>query len=132
MNYLLDTHVLLWSLMEPSNLSRAVAEALEDGRNSLYASAVSLWEIAIKTRLGKLRLEGIGLADVPPVLDQLDIELLPMSAEDAIGYASLAEPSHKDPFDRMLVRQAISRDLTLISKDAALSKFVPFGLKLLW
>lgn len=132
MKYILDTHTFLWSIANTKELSREAIKAIKNPENEIYISSISLWEIAIKTRLGKLSIEGIDIDELLTIIDKQQFCILSLTAEDAIGYYSLKEDTHKDPFDRMLIFQAINRNMTIISKDSAFHKFVPFGLKLMW
>ncbi len=132
MKYLIDTHVLLWAIGNSKELWKKALAILKDQNNDIYVSSVSLWEIAIKTRLGKLHIEGIQISDLLTIIENLEFELLSMTAEDALGYCTLKENTHKDPFDRMLIWQSITRDIALISRDSQFTKFIPDGIKLVW
>lgn len=132
MKYLLDTHVFLWSISKPEELSRKATSALKNVDNEIFISAVSLWEISIKVRLGKLELKGIHIKDLPGVLEKLDYQTIAMEEADAIGYSSLGEKTHNDPFDRMLIQQSINRSMAMISKDKKFKKFIPYGLRVIW
>lgn len=106
MSLLLDTHVVLWWLEDDPSLSPAALEAIGDPDQTVYLSSVVVWEIRIKEAIGKL--------DLPPtfreVLDDQPFVELPVSVEHAHG-VSLLPPIHRDPFDRMLVAQAVFREL---------------------
>lgn len=130
MRLLLDTHTFLWTVSEPARLPKRARRAVEDKANQAFVSSVSLWEIAIKVRIGKLRLGWDD--DLIAAALNAGIEPLPLTPEEASSYGDLTEPSHKDPFDRMLIWQAISKKMTLISGDAEFEQFIPDGLKLLW
>ncbi len=132
MKYLLDTHVLLWTIAGSENLSKKARAIVENEDNELFVSAVSLWEIAVKVRIKKLDLGTVKPEDLLDLIQRLDFTTIELSADEAISYHRLDEASHSDPFDRMLIWQAIHRDLTVISKDADFDKFRPFGLKLVW
>jgi PIN domain nuclease of toxin-antitoxin system len=132
MKFLLDTHVFLWSFADTRELSKKVIKALKDPSNEIFISSVTLWEIAIKTRIGKLAITGITIDELPSIIKRLEYSQITLSPEDALGYANLAEATHKDPFDRMLIWQCMSRNLTMISKDTEFPKFVPYGLRLFW
>lgn len=132
MKYLLDTHSFLWSIAESGKLSKKSIGILKNPGNEVFVSSVTLWEIAIKIRLGKLEIEGFSLDELPGIIEHLRFGRIDCTMEDAIGYAGLKEPTHKDPFDRMLIQQCIRRGLTMISADAEFPKFVPYGLKLVW
>lgn len=132
MNYLLDTHTFLWSVANVENLSKKVLEILKNPKNEIYVSAVSFWEISIKTRIKKLDLDTIAPEDLLAIAEKMDFQVISLTPEEAITYHKLKESSHNDPFDRMLIWQSISRNMTIISKDHEFKKFIPYGLKLLW
>ena len=112
MQLLLDTHVLLWSLTGDERLGARAADVIEDGRNVVYVSAASIWEISIKRSLGKLRVPGDVLAQV----DAASFTRLPLSFEHADAVAALPD-LHTDPFDRMLVAQARADRLVVVTHD---------------
>lgn len=132
MKLILDTHAFIWSYSAPRKLPASVREALADSDNEVFISAVTFWEISIKIRLGKLQPIGSHPSDMLSVAASLDFTPIPISPEEAAQYGNLKEISHKDPFDRMLVWQAISRNLVLVSRDTALGRFKPDGLRLMW
>ncbi|GAB1455957.1 MAG: type II toxin-antitoxin system VapC family toxin [Spirochaetia bacterium] len=132
MKYILDTHVFLWSIANTKELSKNVIKVIKNPDNEIYISSVTLWEIAIKTRIGKLDITGTSIDEIPSIIGKLDYSQISMTAEDALGYINLKEDTHKDPFDRMLIWQCMSRNMIMISKDTEFSKFVQFGLKLFW
>jgi len=132
MNYLLDTHTLIWSITEKSKLSPLVIQILEDANNSIFVSAVNLWEISLKYSLGKLKLEGVLPEELPKLIHQTGFELISLSADEAATFHQLPVVNHKDPFDRMLVWQAIQYNLVFISKDESLAQYHLAGLKTLW
>jgi PIN domain nuclease of toxin-antitoxin system len=119
---LLDTHVVLWWL-EGTGLDDAVVERISDGGELIFVSAASIWEAAIKAALGKLDMpEALAVA----VVDE-GFEPLPVTFEHAEAAGGLP-PHHRDPFDRMLVAQALGEGLTLVTHDPA---FAPYGVALL-
>jgi len=132
MRYLLDTHVFLWKVANSERIPAKVLAETENPDNEIFISAVSLWEIAIKTRVGKLDLGGISTDDLIPLASEMGIATLSLIPNEAVTYAKLKEPTHNDPFDRMLIWQAISRKLTLVSGDTEFRRFKKYGLKLLW
>ena len=111
MNLLLDTHVVLWWAEERGLSAEAIA-AIADPDNEVYVSAASIWEISIKHARGKLRVDD-SVYDV-----HLDgFEPLPITHAEARMAGALPD-HHRDPFDRMLIAQAIARNLTLVTRDA--------------
>lgn len=132
MKYLLDTHAFLWSIMKTDELPKKVITVLKNPGNEIYLSSISLWEIAIKTRLGKLELQGMKIKDLPKIIKEMDYGMIDMTSKDAFEYAELREASHKDPFNRMLISQCINRRMTIISKDSKFERFISDGLEIVW
>lgn len=121
MRLLLDTHLLLWAGNEPERLSDAACNLIESGRNELFFSAASIWEIAIKASLKRQDFE----VDPEEFHQQLLINgyiELPVTAGQAITLGNLMS-GHKDPLDRMLLAQAIHERLTLVTADKALAAY---------
>jgi PIN domain nuclease of toxin-antitoxin system len=120
MKFLLDTHLLLWAAGEPKRLSKAVRSLLEDADNELLFSAASLWEVAIKSALGRkdfrveVRLLRRGLLDN-------GYSELPIVSDHVVAIESL--PIHKDPFDRVLVAQATVEGITLLTNDPVVAQY---------
>jgi PIN domain nuclease of toxin-antitoxin system len=112
MNLLLDTHVLLWWLADSNELSATHRAAIADPRNGVWVSAASVWEIAIKKRLGKLDAPG----DLLEVLPASGFEQLAIRWEHAEALTRLPD-HHRDPFDRILIAQAITERLTFATRD---------------
>lgn len=122
MRLLLDTHVVLWALGDPDRLGEAAREAIVDPGNELGVSAVTAWEIAIKRPLGKLTLPG-GVADwLLPAVEELGATWLPISPHEAAA-VELLPLHHRDPFDRMLVAQAMAGSWTIDSADAVFGEY---------
>ena len=122
MKLLLDTHVLLWALLEPQKLSGELRNTLEDSDNILLVSAASAWEIATKWRLGKLQHARSVVENYAMALHRLAAVDLPISTAVA-RQAGLWDVPHRDPFDRLLAAQAIADELVLASSDPAFSQF---------
>lgn len=121
MKLLLDTQLLLWAAGQPERLSVRARKLLEDSRNELLFSAASLWEIAIKSNLGRddFRVEPRLLRR--GLLDNGYVEI-PVTSQHAVGIDTLP-PRHKDPFDRMLLAQALSEGVVLVTADAQLARY---------
>jgi PIN domain nuclease of toxin-antitoxin system len=115
-NLLIDTHVLLWLLAGSPRLSGDLLAILANRRNAVYVSVVSAWEIAIKVGLGKLDLPPELHVWLPAELDAAGLRLLPLSLEHALGVSCLPH-HHRDPFDRLLIAQAVSAGLTIVTGD---------------
>lgn len=113
---LLDTHTLLWLVSAPGQVSDAAREAIADPTREVLVSAVSAWEIAIKTQLGRLDGEPL-LSAWPDLMTAMTVTELAIDAVDAILAARLPW-DHRDPFDRMLVAQAARRGLIIATRDA--------------
>ncbi|WP_428151763.1 type II toxin-antitoxin system VapC family toxin [Brevundimonas sp.] len=128
MRLLLDTHTLLWWLTDDSRLGREAHAALKSGENTIYVSAVSAYEVALKHGMGKLP-EATRLArEFIEEVEAAGFEPLSLSVREA-QVAGRMENAHRDPFDRMLIAQAILRDLTLVSNEKL---FDSFGVARLW
>ena len=110
--FLLDTHVLIWANERPERLSRQAVEALENPSNHLLVSSVSVAEIEIKRRLGKLSMEH----SCQTLVSRLDAAWLDLTAAHAMGLRALPM-LHADPFDRLLIAQAVHLDCPLVTAD---------------
>ena len=119
MNYLLDTHTFLWFLDRNNNLSGKARRIIENTENSKFISIASIWEIAIKMNLGKLKLD-IKLEELKEGILKNNFKILPLDFEHLIELSKLEE-IHKDPFDRIIIAQAISEKQVIISKDSNFS-----------
>lgn len=128
MRVLLDTHALIWWLIDDRSLSAAAREAVADPSAVVYVSAASAWEIATKYRIGKLPLAGRMVGELGKILARENFLALPISLEHGERAGSLPGP-HRDPFDRMIVAQALAEDLTLVSNERL---FDAFGVARLW
>ncbi|MFT4036502.1 MAG: type II toxin-antitoxin system VapC family toxin [Patulibacter sp.] len=114
---LLDSHVAVWWLTNNPRLSPAAAAMIANCTGTLVVSTASVWELEIKRASGKF--DGLGLREALPLAD---IPILEITADDAVRAAHLP-PHHADPFDRMIVAQAIERGLPLVSADAAMRAY---------
>lgn len=104
MKAILDTHAFIWWDSDPARLSPAALALILDVNNTIFVSVASIWEIVIKSQLGKLSL-GTPLADIILQQQQNGLEILPITAEHALSVAALPQ-HHRDPFDRVLIAQA--------------------------
>jgi PIN domain nuclease of toxin-antitoxin system len=132
MKCLLDTHTLLWLLFEDEKLSERAKDTIKNPDNEIFISVVSYWEISLKYALGKLEINGITPEELPQKAKETGIETLEISEEEASSFYKLPKIKHKDPFDRLIIWQAINRKITLISKDKPIKEYQKFGLDILW
>ena len=123
MNLLLDTHVFVWWRQNHRRLSEKSRQTIaRAGR--VYVSAIAAWEIEIKSKLGKIEITGT----VSQGIEASGFEFLPLTLHHTEIFRSVAD-HHTDPFDKMLVAQALAEDLTLVTADA---KLEPYGCRFLW
>jgi PIN domain nuclease of toxin-antitoxin system len=125
--YLLDTHTFIWSDSEPEKLSKTVAKIIADDRNSIFCSVISILEIQIKVQIGKMEL----LRPIEELIkeqEENNIQLLPVQLPHVLKVGELPL-HHKDPFDRLLIAQAMVEGYTLLSKD---ENFKAYSVSVLW
>jgi PIN domain nuclease of toxin-antitoxin system len=122
-NLLLDTHALIWAVMAPDQLGDRARDAITDAHRRVFASHVSLWEMAIKRRLGKL-------PDIEVSASEWFADYVPRShmaqlsiAARHVGAVEFLPPLHRDPFDRLLVAQARVEGLTIVTRDALVTQY---------
>lgn len=128
MRLLLDTHAFLWWIAGSERLPTRVRHAILDEDNSKLISAASAWEITTKHRLGKLPDAGVLAHDVAGAIAGEGFEELPITVQDAARAGGLPGP-HRDPFDRVLIAQALAENLVLISNE---DLFDSYGVRRLW
>ena len=121
---LVDTHALLWWLIDDAGLSQTARQALSDPANDVLVSTASVWEIAIKRALGKLSAHD----DLPEHIEAQGFGWLPVQAEHAWRVGDLP-PHHRDPFDRLLVAQSLIERIPVVSADA---RFAAYGVDTRW
>jgi PIN domain nuclease of toxin-antitoxin system len=122
MKILLDTHIFLWFISGDTKLSTDVRDAIRDPDNEVYLSAVSIWEAIVKYQLGKLPLPESPETYLPKQRDLHQISSLALDESSVVQLANLP-PLHRDPFDRMLVCQALRNGLTIATVDAAVRAY---------
>lgn len=118
MRLLLDTHALLWWMSDPESLSPAARAAITDGSNSVFVSAVTAWEIVVKTALGKLDAP----EDLAAALRKNRFTEMPITLEHSLAIRYLP-PIHRDPFDRMLIAQALCEQTHLVTRDESMRSY---------
>ncbi len=122
MKLLLDTHVLVWWLVDSRRLSGSARALIADVRNQLFWSAASSWELAVKSALGRIQFHAPLRKVIPEVLRTQAIASLPVEQSHAFQVAELP-PLHRDPFDRMLVAQCQVERLSLLSADNQMNRY---------
>lgn len=122
MTYLLDTHVFMWLAAEPEKLSATVCEIVEQEENELLLSAASGWEIALLWKLGRIELKEQPASFVPDSMRILAITPLPIGFDTAITAATLPL-IHRDPFDRLLVAEALRKGIPILTKDQTIPRY---------
>ncbi len=132
MSYLLDTHAFLWAAFSPNKLSAKARKEIRSAENRICLSTISFWEISLKFALGKIELKNCKPNDMPDIAAQMHIEIIQPTTQETASFYQLPKVKHKDPFDRMIIWQAIQQPLVLISKDADFPEYKEFGLKVLW
>lgn len=132
MNYLLDTHTFLWAAFSPNKLSVKARNEIRSAENHVCISSVSFWEISLKYTLGKIELSNCTPSDMPDIATQMGIDIIQLGATETASFYQLPKVAHKDPFDRMIIWQAIQQQFVLVSKDANFPEYRQFGLKVLW
>lgn len=122
MRILLDTHIFLWFISGDTQLSTDVRDAIREPDNEVYLSAVSVWEVIVKYQLGKLPLPEHPETYLPKQRDLHQIASLSLDENSVVQLAELP-PLHRDPFDRMLICQALQNDLTIATVDSAVRAY---------
>lgn len=128
MKLLLDTHTFLWGAAGDERLSRRAARAISDPRNDVLFSVVSAWEIVLKATAGKLNLPESPERYIPSRLEQMAFRPLPLALAHTLRLTDLPD-IHRDPFDRLLVAQALVEELALVSGDPILRRY---PVKVVW
>ena len=127
MNLLLDTHTTIWFITGDKTLPAHLKELIEDGANTCFVSIASHWEMGIKHSLGKLDLK-VDLRRIFELIDQSGLTILPITTNHILTNTTL-EFHHRDPFDRLMIAQAKSEGLTVVSRDGI---FKDYNIELIW
>ncbi|MGB6084136.1 type II toxin-antitoxin system VapC family toxin [Moheibacter sp.] len=127
MNYLIDTHVVLWFITNDEKLPDSIKEIIGNKENQCFISIASYWEIGIKTSIGRLELNA-DLESIFKIIENSGFDALPITQQHILKNSTL-NFHHQDPFDRILIAQALSEDLTIISKD---NLFKKYEVSLIW
>lgn len=130
MNYLLDTHTLLWLRYSPAKLSKSQLDVIKSSKSQKFISAISIWEISLKFAIGKLNLGGHTPEEFLQTAKDLGFSILTPTAEQFASLHHLPQVvKHKDPFERMLIWQAIQDKFTLLSSDSKMPDYDIHGLR---
>lgn len=132
MNYLLDTHAFLWALFTPDKLSREITQAIQSHDNNINVSVITFWEISLKYSIGKIDLSGVTPDDLPDFAYKTGFEILQVKPDEVATFYKLPRLGNKDPFDRLLIWQAIQQKRILISKDNSFAEYKKYGLQMHW
>lgn len=122
MKYLLDTAVWLWSIDSIERISKVGREVLENRQEEIYFSAAVAWELSIKARLGKLSLPSPPAHCIPAFMEKQGLRALPVTQLHAIKVYDLPL-HHQDPFDRIIIAQAIAEDMTILTADRIFERY---------
>lgn len=132
MKVLLDTHTLIWYLREPKKVPAKTLRLIERPETDVWFSTLSIWEISLKFSMNKVFMKGLSPEDILKAAKEQAFNSVTISEQDALGFANLPRHWHPDPFDRMLIWQAIGRELTLVSAESGLDAYARLGLKWVW
>lgn len=127
MNLLVDTHAVIWFITDSPNLPVAVRKIIEEKENNCYVSLASFWEMGIKYSLDRLELNA-GLEVIFQIIEESGFELLPITPGHVLEIAKM-QFYHQDPFDRLIIGQAITEDLCIVTKD---EQFQKYGVPIIW
>ena len=131
MLYLIDTQIIIWFLLEDSKLSSAIYDRLTDDKNTIFVSQVSLYEIAIKQKIGKFPELSEPMDKLIELIEKIDFRILSIKNKHIVAYDSIhLFDNHKDPFDRLIIATALSENLTIISADEKFKLYLP-GIQLI-
>ena len=132
MNYILDTHAMIWALFDSSRLSENVKQIILNPENNIYVSIISFWEISLKYNLGKITFGKITPDRLPDYIKKSGYYILNLEPEVVASFHKLPSDGHKDPFDRLIIWQSIHSNFTLLSKDDNFEKYKKYKLEVLW
>ncbi len=129
MTYLLDTQLLLWILFDSKRLNQSELKILNDESNEIVCSSISIFEISLKYSIGKLELFHTTPDKIPEALQSAGYQMKEVGLEVYSTFYRLPVDIHKDPFDRLLIWEAIQNNYTLLTRDREIEKYQKYGLK---
>ena len=130
MKYIVDTHILLWSILDSGKLSESIIQTYEQA-DEIQASNINFWEISLKYRLGKLDLGDLTPYDIYIAAIESNYKIICIDAQTTATIYKLPLGKHKDPFDRILIWYAIQNDTALISRDSSFDEYNIEGLRVI-
>ncbi len=133
MEYLLDTHAFIWSILDTKEFTSLAKSIIQANANKIHVSTISFWEISLKTSIKKYSFKGLRMDKLEDYAKELGFTVITLASKEAETFYQLAaHAKHKDPFDRMIIWQAIRRRMPLVSKDSAFEFYSKHGLTLVW
>jgi PIN domain nuclease of toxin-antitoxin system len=133
MKYLIDSHIGIWMVTQPDLIRSNIKDILLNQENDILISTISFWEVSLKYSLGKLSLNGATPETFKRELESAcKASILDLNLKDTISFHRLNAFHHRDPFDRMLIWQAIQNNLTFITDDEHIHQYKDCGLKVIW
>jgi len=130
--FIVDTHLFLWILLSPRKISKRIKKILLDPEVIKMVSVITFWEVSLKYQLKKINLTGVLPDQLPDIAKESGFEILSLDSDIASSFYKLPKLGNKDPFDRMLAWQAISKECCLLTKDREFAKYQDQGLKIIW
>jgi PIN domain nuclease of toxin-antitoxin system len=130
MSYLIDTHIFLWSLFSPKKNSKKITSILLNDEKTKYISIITFWEISLKYSLGKIAMKGIVPKELPLIAKNSGFEIASLNENIVSTFYQLPR-DNKDPFDRMLIWEAIQNNYTLITMDTSFASYKRYGLQII-
>lgn len=131
MNVLIDTHILIWALTDTHRLRPAEKNILLSDETIIHVSTISLWELSLKYSLGKLKLRSLNLSSIVEAINRSGYNIITLMPAEAIEFHQLPRVINTDPFDRMLIWQAIMRGYYFMSRDNKMKAYTKAGLQLI-
>jgi len=128
MKLLIDTHIFLWALFEPSKLNPRIAKCLQSAEQ-VHVSTITFWEISLKVGIGKLKLPKTRPAELPSIAEETGLTISTPDTQSFATFNELPVNQHRDPFDRMLAWQAICEKYVLVTADEAFAEYRLAGLR---
>jgi len=132
MNYILDTHTLIWTLFDSTKLSDKVKNIILNPDNDIFVSIISFWEISLKYNLGKISFKNVLPDELPSYVEKSGFNILNLDSDIVASFHKLPTGNHKDPFDRLIIWQSIKSEITLVSKDTHFENYKKYNLKVIW